>query len=124
MCPPSFTSTYLFGRPTVGAIVLSMGLTSWGYGRDVPCRSWRELHLILVETCRKPANHVGCYDVEDKWMDGMKAHSPANQEIQDSFNPDSLNEQQRKLYDVVTDHYANELSECRILGSCCSMLTV
>ena len=55
--------------------------------------------------------HVGCYDVEDKWMDEMKAQFPANQEIQDSLNPDSLNEQQRKLYDVVTDHYANELSE-------------
>lgn len=35
----------------------------------------------------------------------MRAHFPANQEIQDS-----LNEQQRKLYAVVTDHYVSELS--------------
>jgi ATP-dependent DNA helicase PIF1 len=54
--------------------------------------------------------HAGRYDVGVKWLDEMKAQFPANRDIQDALNPGSLNDQQRKLYDVVTEHYASELS--------------
>jgi hypothetical protein len=54
--------------------------------------------------------HAGCYDVGVKWLDEMKAQFPADRDIQDALNPGSLNDQQRKLYDVVTEHYASELS--------------
>jgi hypothetical protein len=65
------------------------------------------------------AAHAGLYEVSDNWLAGMKTQFPSDQVVRDvDLNPDSLNPEQRKLFDTTVDHYRQGLADldpCQLL---------
>jgi hypothetical protein len=53
--------------------------------------------------------HVGRYNIHPEVWDQIKAENPVAQVVTVDSSPDSLNLEQRKLYDTVGSQYSNEL---------------
>ena len=54
--------------------------------------------------------HVGRYNIHPEVWDQMKAENPVDQVVTMDSSPDSLNLEQRKLYDTVVSQYLNDLA--------------
>jgi hypothetical protein len=54
--------------------------------------------------------HVGRYNIQPEIWDQVKAENPAAQVVSIDPSPDSLNLEQKKLYDTVVSQYSNELA--------------
>jgi hypothetical protein len=54
--------------------------------------------------------HVGRYNIQSEIWDQVKAENPVAQVVSMDPSPNSLNLEQRKLYDTVVSQYSNELA--------------
>jgi hypothetical protein len=54
--------------------------------------------------------HVGRYNIQSEIWDQVKAENPGAQVVSMDPSPNSLNLEQRKLYDTVVSQYSNELA--------------
>jgi hypothetical protein len=65
------------------------------------------------------AAHAGLYEVFDNWLAEMKSQFPTDQVVRGVvLNPDSLNPEQKKLFDITVDHYRQGLEgldPCQLL---------
>jgi ATP-dependent DNA helicase PIF1 len=75
--------------------------TLMGLGQDVGTREIDRVYDWSI--------HVGRYNIHPGIWDQIKAENPVAQVVSMDSSPDSLNLEQRKLYDTVVSQYLNEL---------------
>jgi ATP-dependent DNA helicase PIF1 len=79
----------------------------------------RDLGLRPSDLVYDWATHEGLYEVFNSWLAEMRSQFPTDQIVRDvALSPDSLNPEQRKLFDKVIGHYRQELADlnpCQLL---------